>query len=391
MKKLHNTIWRLTVLISGAALVLAACAPTATPAPTIQAATQAPTQAATQAATQASAPTGTAAATSGASSGGVSLSTIQGFTLNPTIAADVSSGKTLVFYVSYHDVSNDFAPQIKAGVVAAAKDLGVNATMVGPVGANAQDQISQLEDLIQKGVDGLAISSASTDALAPEINKALAEGIPVITFNTDNPSSNRLAFVGQDLFHSGEIAGDLMSKYLNGNGTVIITTLDAGAQWSIDREKGARQALAKSPGINIVQTLNTGTEPQGIYSNVENAMLAHPDVTGLLSLECCSVTPDGLYVQRNNLKGKVQVVGFDTNPSTLQLIKDGYIDASIYQDPYTQGYDAVKLLNDFVQGKTIQNVDTGAVIVDNTNVDQFLAQITTTPSTPPSTTVTPTP
>jgi ABC-type sugar transport system substrate-binding protein len=108
-------------------------------------------------------------------------------------------------------------------------------------------------------------------------------------------------------------------------------------------------------------------------------------------LECCSVTPDGLYVQRNNLKGKVQVVGFDTNPSTLQLIKDGYIDASIYQDPYTQGYDAVKLLNDFVQGKTIQNVDTGAVIVDNTNVDQFLAQITTTPSTPPPTTVTPTP
>lgn len=314
----------------------------------------------------------------------VSLSTVKNFTLNPKIADDVKSGKTLVFYVSYHDVSNDFAPQIKLGVEAAAKDLNVNATMVGPVGAKASDQIAQLEDLIQKGVDGLAISSASTDALAPEINKALSEGIPVVTFNTDNPSSNRLAFVGQDLLHSGVIAGDLMAKYLNGNGTVIITTLDAGAQWSIDRETGARQALAKYPGIKIIQTLNTGTEPQGIYSNVENAMLAHPDVTGLLSLECCSVTPDGLYVQRNNLKGKVQVVGFDTNPSTLQLIKDGFIDATIYQDPYTQGYDAVKLLQDFVTGKTIQSVDTGAVIVDSTNVDKFLSQVT-----PPAPTPTP--
>ncbi len=244
--------------------------------------------------------------------------------------------------------------------------------MVGPVGAKAEDQIAELESLMEKGVDGLAISSVSTDALAPIIDKALGQGIPVVTFNTDNPSSKRLAFVGQDLVNSGRIAGDLMAKALDGKGKVIITTLDAAAQWSLDREKGAREALGKYPDIQVVQTVNTGTEPQGIYSNIENAMLANPDVNGILSLECCSVSPAGEYVKRNNLKDQVKVVGFDLLPSTLQLIKDGYVDSTIDQDPFTQGYKAVELLVNILKGQTIQDVDTGARVVDASNVDQFL-------------------
>ena len=295
-----------------------------------------------------------------------------GFVLNPDIAARIASGKKPVIRVSYHDVSNEFAPQIKAGVEKAAADLGVDAVMVGPVGAKAEDQIAELESLIEKGVDGIAISSVSTDALAPVIDKALKAGIPVVTFNTDNPSSMRLAFVGQDLVNSGRIAGDLMAKALGEKGKVIITTLDASAQWSLDREKGAREALAKYPGITVVTTVNTGTEPQGIYSAIENAMQANPDVTGILSMECCSVGPAGEYVKRNNLKDKVKVVGFDLLPATLQLIKDGIIYATIDQDPQTQGYEAVNLVLKALKGETVANVDTGAKIIDMTNISEYL-------------------
>jgi len=295
-----------------------------------------------------------------------------GFVLNPDIAARVAAGEKLVIRVSYHDVSNEFAPQIKAGVEQAAADLGVDAVMVGPVGAKAEDQIAELESLIEKGVDGIAISSVSTDALAPVIDRALAAGIPVVTYNTDNPGSKRLAFVGQDLVNSGRIAGDLMAKALGEQGKVIITTLDASAQWSLDRESGAREALAKYPGITVVATINTGTEPQGIYSAIENAMLANPDVTGILSLECCSVSPAGEYVKRNDLQDQVKVVGFDLLPSTLQLVKEGIIYATIDQDPFTQGYEAVKLLFDLLQGKPVASIDTGAKIIDLTNIDEYL-------------------
>jgi simple sugar transport system substrate-binding protein len=348
---------RLLAVFVAFALILAACAPAApTQAPQTTSAPQPTQPAATAAPTEAPASTSAGAA----------------FTPNATIADHVKSGQKLVIRVSYHDVSNEFAPQIKAGVEQAAKDLGVDAVMVGPVGAKAEDQIAELESLMEKGVDGLAISSVSTDALAPIIDKALGQGIPVVTFNTDNPSSKRLAFVGQDLVNSGRIAGDLMAKAINNKGKVIITTLDAAAQWSLDREKGAREALGKYPDIQVVQTVNTGTEPQGIYSNIENAMLANPDVNGILSLECCSVSPAGEYVKRNNLKDQVKVVGFDLLPSTLQLIKDGYVVSTIDQDPFTQGYKAVELLVNILKGQAIQDVDTGARVVDASNVDQFL-------------------
>jgi len=338
MQQKPNLTMRLSALILVLALILAACAPAAPQATAVP--------------TEAEAPQGEKPA--------------------ETEEASAPSGKKLVIRVSYHDVSNEFAPQIEAGVKAAAEDLGVDAVMVGPVGANAEDQIAEFENLIEMGVDGIAISSVSTDALAPVINRAIEAGIPVITFNTDNPSSKRLAFVGQDLVNSGRIAGDLMAEVLGGEGKVIITTLDAAAQWSLDREKGAREALAKYPDIEVVQTVNTGTEPQGIYSAIENAMLANPDVSGILSLECCSVSPAGEYVKRNGLGDQVKVVGFDLLPSTLQLIDEGYVQATIDQDPFTQGYKAVELVVKILMGEPIADIDTGAKIIDKTNVAEYL-------------------
>ena len=294
------------------------------------------------------------------------------FQLSPDIKAHVDKGQTPVLRVSYHDVSNEFAPFIRKGVEKAKAELKVDAAMVGPVGADADKQIAELESLIQKGVDGLAISSVSTDALAPVIQRAVAQGIPVVTFNTDNPTSHRLAFAGQDLVESGRIAGKLLAETLGGKGNVIITTLDAAAQWSLDRERGAREALGKYPDIKILTTVNTGTEPQQIYGSVENAMQAHPDVDGVLSLECCSTPAAGNYVQRNGLVGKVKVVGFDMLPDTVKMVQGNVISATIDQAPETQSYAAVKLLLDVLHGNPVKNVDTGAAVYNAKNIGDYI-------------------
>jgi simple sugar transport system substrate-binding protein/ribose transport system substrate-binding protein len=208
--------------------------------------------------------------------------------------------------------------------------------------------------------------------LAPVIKRFIDEGIPVVTFNTDNPESGRLAFAGQDLVQSGHDAAVALADLLDGKGDVIITTLDAAAQWSLDREAGARAGFAEYPDIKVLQTVNTGTEPQEIYATIENAMLANPTVSGILSLECCSVSPAGEYVKRNNLGDKVTVVGFDEVPTTLDLIQEGFIAASFSQDPPRQTYEAVKMLVDFLNGQPISDVDTGIARIDKTNVDQYM-------------------
>jgi simple sugar transport system substrate-binding protein len=168
------------------------------------------------------------------------------FKLADRIKAKIDAGQTLDFYVSYQDTSNEFAPFLKAGVERGAKENKVNASFIGPVGSDADGQINELENLMSK-MDGLAVSSVSTDALAPVIDRILEAGIPVVTFNTDNPASKRLAFAGQDLVQSGVAAGKLMAEVLGGKGKVMIITLDAAAQWSLDREKGAREGHQAIP------------------------------------------------------------------------------------------------------------------------------------------------
>lgn len=288
------------------------------------------------------------------------------FVLADRIQAKVDAGETLNIYVSYHDVSNEFAPFIKAGVERAAEELGVNAQFIGPVGADADAQVAEIETLLDT-IDGLAISSVSSDALAPLINSALEAGIPVVTYNTDNPESNRLAFAGQDLIQSGREAGELMGQLL-GSGKVIITTLDAAAQWSLDREQGVREALANYPDIEVVATINTGTEPQQIYSTIENAMLANPEVTGIVSLECCSTPAAGEYVQRNDLVGKVTIVGFDLLPATVELVESGVISATIDQAPERQGFEAVNMIVNFLAGEELADIDTGVGIFTPENI-----------------------
>jgi simple sugar transport system substrate-binding protein len=300
---------------------------------------------------------------------GQAASKLSDFPLADRIKAKIESGKPLEIYVSYHDVSNEFAPFMKAGVEKAATADKVDAKFIGPVGANADGQISEIETLMGK-MDGLAISSVSSDALAPVIDRVLKAGIPVVTFNTDNPNSKRLVFAGQDLVQSGVEAGKLMAKVLDGKGKVIIVTIDAAAQWSLDREKGAREGLKASPGIEVVSTLNTGTDPQKIYAAVENAMLANPSISGILSLECCSTPAAGTWVERNKASDKVKVVGFDLLDQTVQLVQKGDVQATIDQAPEQQGFAAVDLLVKFLKGQPIDNVDTGVKVYTKDNIDE---------------------
>lgn len=292
---------------------------------------------------------------------------VDNFALAQRIKDKVAAGEELNIYVSFHDTANEFAPSIKAGVAKGDELEGVNAKFIGPVGADADAQISEIETLMND-MDGLAISSVSTDALAPVINRLIEAGIPVITYNTDNPDSKRLVFAGQDLVQSGREAGKLMGDVLGGKGKVMITTLDASAQWSLDREKGAREGLAAYPGIEVVRTLNTGTDPQEIYAAIENAMLADPSITGILSLECCSTPAAGEWVSRNGKTGEVKIVGFDLLDQTVDLVTQGVIQATIDQAPERQGFEAVNLLVDFLHGKPIDNLDTGVGIYTPENI-----------------------
>ncbi|MFF5218418.1 substrate-binding domain-containing protein [Micromonospora sp. NPDC000442] len=293
-----------------------------------------------------------------------------GFQLADYISEAVEQGDQLKIRLSYHDPSLAFAVPIREGMERAAKELGVDAQMIGPTGGSAADQVAELQTLInQKQIHGLAVSSASNDALKPVIAQAYDAGIPIISFNTNNPESKQMGFVGQDLVASGEsLAKELLGVLDGETGKVVVVSVDSGAGWSNDRFSGFESGL-KDSGIEIVGPVNTGNEPSAAYNTIESTMAAQKDAIALVSLDCCSFTAGAKWLEQSGNAEKIHAVGFDVQPQTVEYLKAGVVDLTISQGPAEQGYQAVKLLADHLKnGTEITDVDTGALVVTPENV-----------------------
>jgi len=291
-------------------------------------------------------------------------------------AGSASDSDAITITVVYHDTGIEFGQVIKSGAMAAAKEFGANVNWVGPIGINVDEQVNFIENAITAGVDGLAISNVNAEALNPMIDKAMDAGIPVVTFNSEAPGSKRLAFYGQDLKQSGYVQGQILAEYMKGKGKVIITSGDASASWSQDREAGVRKALAEYPDIEIVQVVSTGWEEQQMYAAIENALLANPDLGGLATLGAPTTMAGGRALLRSGRFDKVMHVGHDFMPETLDNIKAGATKATLSQNPYMQGYLPVKNLYLYITtGVKLKSEDTGIVRCDASNVDTYLQKL----------------
>jgi simple sugar transport system substrate-binding protein/ribose transport system substrate-binding protein len=294
------------------------------------------------------------------------------FKLADYIKQHVQQHKKLVIRVDYHDPSLAFAVPLRAGVALAAKQLGVDAQLIGPAGGSASGQVSELQTLItQRKVDGIAVSSASNDALKPVIAQAYNAGIPIISFNTDNPDSKQLAFVGEDLRKSGLVEAQQLRALLHGRkGKVVVFSVDTGAGWSHDRYDGFKAGMAGS-GVTLVGPINTGNEPAQAYSAVQNGMTANQDSIAIASLDCCSLTAAAKWVQQSGKTGKIIVVGHDALGTTLASIKAGVIQTTISQNPVQQAYQSVKVLQQYLtKGVPIKKVPIQMQVITKKNVAQ---------------------
>ncbi len=303
--------------------------------------------------------------------GAETSSTNGGFQLAGYIQDRIDSGEPLRIKLSYHDPSLAFATPISAGMERAGEELGVDVQLIGPTGGDAAKQVAELQTLIQQqAVDGLAVSSASSDALKPVIAEAISAGIPIISFNTNNPDSEQMGFVGQDLKASGQSQAEELASVLgeSATGKVVVFSLDTGAGWSNDRFSGFEAGLSGT-GLEIVGPVNVGNEPNAAYNVVESTMAGQSGVVAIAGLDCCSTTAAATWVQQSGNAGKIVMVGFDLLPQTADFITNGVVSFTISQNPEEQGYQAVKVLYDFLTaGTPITGVDTGAQFITLANI-----------------------
>ena len=280
-------------------------------------------------------------------------------------------------------VSNPYWVDAREGLEDRARALGVKADFRGASGTDVNEQIKQFEDAMARKPAGIIISPSGV-GITPMINRAIDNQIPVICVDSDAPQSKRFSYVGTDNYNAGKQGGELLGKLLNGKGEVFLLSVPGEPNLE-DRIRGYRDALAKHPGIKIVDVGNDRADSNEAAKVARNIMSAHPNIAGVGCVDSGGGEGTAVVLREKGLVGKVKIVGMDRNDATLNLIEEGVIDASIAQRTYTMAYMSLGMLYDLHHNKVRMvddwrgagvlplptNVDTGTVVITKENVGAF--------------------
>jgi ribose transport system substrate-binding protein len=291
----------------------------------------------------------------------------------PAPASDPAK-KTLRFAVIPKALDIPVFNYARIGAERAARDMGdVQVLWNAPASADQLKQKEILESYITQRVDGIAISALAGDFLNDTINRAVDAGIPVVTWDSDAPNSKRIAFYGVDDAASGRILGEETVKLLGGKGKVAIIT-SIGATNLQNRLNGVKEALAKAPGVEIVETYDIQEDPIRCAEIIATGSRRYPDLAAWISVGGWPV------FTRNALAGldssKTKVISFDTIDPALDLLREGKVQVLLGQKYFGWGSESVKLLRDIRNGKPPASpiIDSGVDIVTRANVEQYAEQ-----------------
>jgi len=273
-----------------------------------------------------------------------------------------------------------------AGFANAAKGMKVRADFVGPQSYDPKGERDALDQAVQKKATGILVSSADAAILKDSIDKAIAAGIPVITIDSDAPSSKRLFFIGTNNYQAGFTGGQRLAQELKGKGSVVVFTMPDQANLQ-DRLRGYKDALARTPEIKITRIVDIQGDPRIAFDTTTQIIGKERDkVDAFVCLEAQSGKEIAGVLNSYQVTGKV-VMAMDTDQETLDWIQKGLIAVTIAQKPYTMAFVGMQMLDNLYHHKpaSLESdwskdtyspipafVDTGSGLIDKSNVESFM-------------------
>jgi ribose transport system substrate-binding protein len=261
--------------------------------------------------------------------------------------------------------------EAEAKRLTAEKGVEIKVDWRTPNEEDAQKQAEAIEQLVNAGVSGIAISCSDAKKLTPAIDDAVAHAVPVVTFDSDAPNSKRFAFVGVDDVECGRDLFRAVAQELNNTGVVAVLAGNPNAPNLQKRIVGLREEAKNYPNLKILDTFYHKETPQDAVATVEQVMQAHPEINGWAMLAGWALFSD------HALKwdpGTIKLCAIVSHPATLQYIREGYTSLLLAQQVYEWGMRPVDLLFDAVQnGKYPPNwfIKISLLPVTQENVDDL--------------------
>ena len=299
-----------------------------------------------------------------------------------TLAA-FSSGyaadKPKTFALVPKSISVPFYADVEKGCKEEAAKLGVKLVYTGPNTPDEAEQVQILRDVVARGVNGLAIAPMNADSVVGVIADARKKGIPVITFDSDSPKSERMCYVGTDNYEAGKEAGKAFKQRL-AKGKYAVITGGLAAQNLNDRIKGFKEVVTGGDYTEVSGSpFPCDDDAARAVQIIQDVLTRYPDLDGFFFsggwplFGAPEAYMKAIGKRAADIKAnKFVVVSFDTLPEELKLLKNGYCSALIGQRPYAMGAKSMEVLNELSEGKKVENINTGVDVVDSSNVDKFI-------------------
>lgn len=266
--------------------------------------------------------------------------------------------KNLKLGVVMFGTNNPFFDEVKHGL----KDIGselscYNCSIIikSMPDFNEKNQIDAIDDLVKDGINALAIAPQNQPGVVQKIDELAAMGIPTITFNSDLPTSKRIAYVGSNYRKSGQTVAGLM-RLIDHSGQLNIGVI-GGAQSVLchtERIEGFKDKIKDDPHMNIVDVVWNNDDDVTCYKLVDDMLKEHKEINALYFTAGAIAGGCRAIIEQGRDKDMI-VIAHDRVPSTIEFVKSGLIQATVCQQPYFQGVKPLQMLFDYLTTGEVLN------------------------------------
>lgn len=280
---------------------------------------------------------------------------------------------TLEIGVVLMDFNTEFSIGLKDYMEAKAEEMGnVKLNIVDSQG-DAAKQVQQVESFIGQKVDAIILQPQEQEASSPCVDKAKEAGIPIVNVNSLTTAEPD-AYVGSDDAESAKIAMNYIAEQLDGKGNVVMMHGHAGQTAEVKRTEGAVEVIENYPELNMLDEQTADWSRADAMTLMENWLQAHGDQINAVFCQNDEMALGALNALiQNNKKDNILVVGVDAIADALQSVKDGKMDATVYQDCKGQAEGALETAVKLVNGEKVESETMiPFILVTEENVDEYL-------------------
>ncbi len=275
-------------------------------------------------------------------------------------------------------INDTFMNNLANFAKAKGEELGLEVEIHSVSGHGAiEEQVSAMEALISRGVDGIVLAALDSKGLAPVVKRATEAGIPVVLADSgvETDPANYVSLVKTDNVRAAGLAADYAAALLSYKGKVAQLEGEPGSEAAIDRVKGFHEGIAKYPDIELVSSITGHWSTPGAVEATEAILSANPDVDLIFASSDLMAVGAAEVLRRRDMDNVI-VIGFDGIPEGTALIKEGRAAGDVAQSARGMGEQSVQMLADIISGsKTAADVpkviDSGMQLIHAWNVDEY--------------------